>query len=183
MPVAFPFDKCFCHFLCRFFSNAGALPGESACIPRALSIWGIVTLTAFSLLVGLQGLVAATLEIGSGLLHGFLDSCSLFSPFISTGSVVRFLYLFCFLLVHHPWSVFSVLVEILLPLFCKINLLYPQVELGLGLLDFFVDHALIPSLPQLCTFRPEHHVTSWRTMEPFALLACSTVMTWTYVDG
>ena len=72
-------------FLCRFFSNAGALPGEPACIPRALSIWGIATSAAFPLLVaGLQGLVA----IESGLLHGFLDSCSLFSPFISTGSVV-----------------------------------------------------------------------------------------------
>ena len=46
------------------------------------------------------------MEIGSGLLHGFLDSCSLFNPFISTGSVVRFLYLFCFLLVHRLWSVF-----------------------------------------------------------------------------
>ena len=45
---------------CRFYSNAGALPGESASIPRALSIWGIVTSTAFPLLVGLQGLVFAT---------------------------------------------------------------------------------------------------------------------------
>ena len=55
----FPFRRMFLSlFLCRFYSNAGALPSESACIPRALSIWGISTSTAFPLLVGLQGLVA-----------------------------------------------------------------------------------------------------------------------------
>ena len=74
------------------------------------------------------------------------------------------LYLFCFLLVHRPWSVFSLLIEILLPLFYTVSLSYPQVELGLGLLDFFVDHGLVPSLPRLCTARPGLHVTSWRTM-------------------
>ena len=123
-----------------------------------------------------------SLDIGSGLLHGFLDSCSLVSSFISTGSIVRFLYLFCFLLVHRPWSVFSLLVEILLPLFYTVSLSYPQVGLGLGLLDFFVDHGLFHPSLNCAPSGLGHHVTSWRTMEPFAGLACSAVMIWTYVD-
>ena len=61
MPVTFPFDESFCRsFFVSFSLNAGGLPGESACILKALSIWGIATSTAFSLLVGLQGLGAPT---------------------------------------------------------------------------------------------------------------------------
>ena len=151
------------HLYCWSFTR------ESACIPGALGVKGIATSPAFYL----PGPVFCCMGFWTGV------ACSVRLSRLAHLSV-SFL---CFLLfVLFPFSFssvvgFSLLIEILLPLLYMVSLSYPKVGMGLGLLDFFVDHGLVPFLPRLCTVRPGHHVTSWRTMEPFACLACTTVMT------
>ena len=116
---------------------------------------------------------------GPVLLHGSLDSVahSLRPPLLSWLSITFVSFTFT-----RPWSVFPTSSNIVTS-FLYGKSVVPQVGLSLGFLDFFFYDGLVSSLPRLCTVMAGHHVTGWRTMEPFARLACSAVMTWTYVDG
>ena len=143
--IAFVSPRCLPHsflkkilsfFLHWFISNAGALPGESACVPS---------------LVGLQGLVASPWKSDPVLLHGFLSNVA-HSVRLSLLAWLSFTFvLFTFSsrpwsVSSRPWSVFSTCRDIVTS-FLYGKSVVPPGWIGFGVLRLFVDHGLVrPSL-------------------------------------